>query len=168
MRNRRVAWWVGSVLGLLALGCAGPGAGAPDPVTIASPQPSVSGLGDVPPHHADNNAWKQRHELSAAEQRAGEDLAARIRPKLAALRAAGDFAPSSTERVLVSLGIEPADLEVTPMRPPVGTDTSPTGVVYAVRFGTVGCVIGDVRPSRLLVQVTAAAAEFGCLEPFTH
>jgi hypothetical protein len=40
--------------------------------------------------------------------------------------------------------------------------------VFAVRFADAGCVIGDVRPERLPVEVTGAAAEFGCLEPYTH
>ena len=51
----------------------------------------------------------------------------------------------------------------------LGTATTPPpGAVYAVRFAEVGCVIGDVRPERVLVQVTGSAAEFGCLEPYTH
>jgi hypothetical protein len=54
------------------------------------------------------------------------------------------------------------------MRPPLDSDTSPPGAVFAVAVPGAGCVIGDVRPDRLLVEVTGAGAEFGCLEPYTH
>jgi len=37
--------------------------------------------------------------------------------------------------------------------------------VFTVQVAGAGCVIGDVRPDRLLVEVTGAGAEFGCLEP---
>ncbi|BCJ61862.1 hypothetical protein Jiend_52840 [Micromonospora endophytica] len=123
---------------------------------------------DAPPNHADNNGWKQRHELSAADQRTGQRLAAQIRPRLDELRAAGDFAPASTQRALLDLGIKADAIEVTAMRPPIGQEASPPGAVYAVRFADVGCVIGDVRPDRVMVEVTGSAAEFGCLEPFSH
>ncbi len=45
----------------------------------------------------------RRHELSEADQRTGKRLAERIRPKLEALREAGDFAPGSTRRALLDL-----------------------------------------------------------------
>jgi len=32
----------------------------------------------------------------------------------------------------------------------------------------IGCVIGDVRPDGVRADVTGSAAEYGCLEPFTH
>ncbi|MGW0504328.1 DUF6993 domain-containing protein [Micromonospora sp. NPDC003241] len=123
---------------------------------------------DAPPHYGDNNGWKRRHELSKADQRTGKKLAARIRPKLEALRTAGDFAPASTWRALLDLGIKAEVIEVTGMRAPIGQDEPPPGAVYAVRFAEVGCVIGDVRPERVMVEVTGSAAEFGCLEPFSH
>ncbi|MEU6024173.1 hypothetical protein [Micromonospora sp. NPDC047134] len=168
-------------LAVLALGCAAPGTRDGDaqaiPTETSSPATSSSPAGvaeptgrqpDAPPNHGDNNGWKRRHELSAADERAGRELAARIRPSLEALRAAGDFAPASTQRALLDLGIQPDAIQVTTMRPPTGQETPPPGAVYAVRFGTVGCVIGDVRPDRVMVEVTGSAVEFGCLEPFSH
>ncbi|MFI5889526.1 hypothetical protein ACIA5D_05340 [Actinoplanes sp. NPDC051513] len=177
-------WVTAAVLGLVALGCAQPGARDGDSSPLlspsASPHPSIPSApstpprdaspppGDGAPHEAENNGWKQRHDLTADEQRAGDALAARIRPKLTALRTAGDFAPSSTQQALLGLGLRPDDVQVTAMRPPLDSTTPPPGAVFAVRFAGAGCVIGDVRPDRLLVEVTGAAAEFGCLEPYTH
>ncbi|GIJ11872.1 DUF6993 domain-containing protein [Micromonospora andamanensis] len=165
-----------AALTLLAFGCAAPGtrAGGPEATpTSGQPSPSVVAVptgpqADAPPNHGDNNSWKQRRELSEADERTGKKLAVRIRPKLEALRAAGDFAPASTRRALLDLGIKADAIEVTAMRTPTGQETTPPGAVYAVHFAQVGCVIGDVRPERVMVEVTASAAEFGCLEPFSH
>jgi hypothetical protein len=173
----RGALWAAIALAAMVLGCAGSGTGAGEPPEAsasgsAAPSNTVvasrTGTGDGPPNHADNNNWKRRHELTAAEQRTGQDLATRIRPKLEALRAAGDFALASTRQALLDLGISADAIAVTTMRPALGESTPPPGAVYAVRFGEVGCVIGDVRPERVLVEVTGAAAEFGCLEPHSH
>jgi len=174
MRTRHAGRWVtAAVLGLVALGCAQPGtrdgdtsplpsssASSPLPTRSTPPDGALS-PGDEAPHEADNNGWKRRHELTADERRAGDVLATRIRPKLAALRTAGDFAPESTRQALLGLGLPPDDVLVTAMR-------TPPGAVFAVRFAGTGCVIGDVRPDRLLVEVTGAGTEFGCLEPDTH
>jgi hypothetical protein len=178
---------VATTLGLLLLGCAQPGtrdgdssplpsSSAPPPApTRSTPStppdaapPDTTPAGDGAPHEAENNGWKQRPALTADQQRAGDALASRIRPRLASVRAAGDFAPESTRRALLALGLRPDDVQVTAMRTPLDAATPPPGAVFAVRFGGAGCVIGDLRPDRLLVEVTAAGAEFGCLEPYTH
>lgn len=134
------------------------------PVVPVDPGPA----GDGPPNHADNNGWKQRHDLTAAEKKEGDQLAARIRPALAALREAQDFTPESTRQALLGLGLPAERVGVTAMRQPSWMDTVPPGAVFEVHFGAAGCITGDVRPERLLVQVQGAAAEFGCLEPYTH
>jgi len=177
-------WVAAAALGLVVLGCAQPGArdGDSSPLpspslsrpasTTSTPQDDANGQalppGDGAPHQADNNGWKQRHELTAEEQRAGDALAARIRPKLTALRTAGDLAPASTRQALLGLGLRPDDVQVTAMRPALDSDTPPPGAVFAVRFADASCVIGEIRPERLLVEVTGAGAEFGCLAPSTH
>nr|AIS85796.1 hypothetical protein VASRM7_554 [Verrucosispora sp. MS100047] len=182
MRAGKVTWLAAVVaLAVLASGCAAPGTRNGDvpatptdtssPALSSSPPVVAEPTGrqpDAPANHADNNGWKRRHELSAADERAGRELAARIRPPLEALRAAGDFAPASTQGALLDLGIQADAITVAAMRPRIGQETPPPGAVYAVRFGNVGCVIGDVRPDRVMVEVTGAAAEFGCLEPFSH
>ena len=172
----RHRWLAVTVLGLVALGCARPGAGdgdaaplPPSPSVSVSVSPSAARVdageqgppGDAAPHNAENNSWKQRHELTADEQRAGDALAARIKPKLTALRKAGDFDPASTRQALLDLGLRPDEMWVSEMR-------QPPGAVFEVRFPEAGCVIGDVRPERVHVKVTGANPEFGCLEPVTH
>jgi hypothetical protein len=168
-----------AVLGLVAVGCGKPGAADVDPggpsrpaATASAPPDTADGPalppGDAAPHQAENNGWKQRHELTAEQRRAADAVAARIRPKLTQLRAAEDFGPASTKRALLELGLPPDDVQVTAMRPPTGSDTVAPGAVFAVRVAGAGCVIGSVRPARLQVEVTGASAEFGCLEPFTH
>jgi hypothetical protein len=160
---------VAASLALLMFGCAAPGSRATNAQASVSPvaAPEPSGP-DAPPNHADNNGWKQRHELSAADKRVGQELAAKIRPKLEALRAAGDFAPASTRQSLLDLGIKADAILVTTVRPPVGEQIPPPGAVYAVHFASVGCVIGEVWPGGVTVEVTGSADEFGCLEPFSH
>ncbi|XVV17076.1 DUF6993 domain-containing protein [Actinoplanes sp. CA-131856] len=183
-RRHHGRWLAAAVLGLVALGCARPGAGDGDSSPLVTPTPSLPAAtasappddagaqaqppGDGAPHQAENNGWKQRHDLTAAEQRAGDALAARIRPELTALRSAGDYTLASTQRALLGLGLDPDQVQVTAMRTPVGEATPPPGAVFAVHFPEAGCVIGDVRPERLQIEVTGAAAEFGCLEPFSH
>jgi hypothetical protein len=165
---------LGVLMAILSVACAG-SFGNPDP-EYAAPGASASPAlvtaappaGDGPPNHADNNGWKQRHELTAAQQKEGDALAARIRPALTTLRSAKDFAPESTRRALIGLGLADDTVGVTTMRPPTWDGAPPPGAVFEVRFGTVGCVIGTVAPDRLQVQVTGSAAEFGCLEPFSH
>jgi hypothetical protein len=162
---------VGLVMLALTAGCARPGTRPPASTAAASAYPPrTDGPGDQPPNAADNNAWKQRHQLSEAELGTGEAIAARIRPALEALRAGGNFAPDATRQALLDLGYRGEDIMVTTMRlSALSTATTPPpGAVYAVRFAEVGCVIGDVRPERVLVEVTGSAAEFGCLEPYTH
>ena len=166
---------VGLVALTLTAGCARPSTGLPaNPATVsgsaASYAPRTGGPGDQPPNEADNNAWKRRHQLSAVDMATGDAIAARIRPALEALRVAGNFAPEATRQALVDLGYRTEDVVVTPMWPSTlsGATTQPPGAVYAVRFATIGCVIGDVRPERVLAQVVGSADEFGCLEPYTH
>jgi hypothetical protein len=186
MRTRHGgAWLAAAMLGLVVLGCARPGVGDGDSAPLPSPSLSVPASsspappdgagapgdgapGDGAPHQAENNGWKERHELTAQEQRTGDALAARIRPKLTALRTAKDFAPDSTRQALLGLGLRPDAVQVTTMWPAPGSATPPPGAVFAVTFPEAGCVIGAVRPDRLQIEVTGAAAEFGCLEPSTH
>jgi hypothetical protein len=164
-------WVAAAALTLVVLGCGKPGVADGDSSPMRSPGPTAAAStppGDEAPHEAENNGGKRRHELTAEERRAGDGIAARIRPKLTALRTAEDFSPASTRRALLELGLRPDDVQVTAMWPPAGSDTPPPGAVFAVRFAGSGCVIGSVRTNRLQIEVTGASPEFGCLEPRTH
>ncbi|WP_239163445.1 hypothetical protein [Paractinoplanes rishiriensis] len=164
-----------AAVAVLSFGCASPGTGtgaatpaegSPSPFLLPTP----AGPGDAAPNHADNNAWKQRAELTAAQKRAGEKLAGQLKPRLEKLRKAGDFRPTETREVLLDLGADPDTLIVTPMRVPEWwtASTPPEGAFFAVQSAEFGCLIGDVRPERVLVEVRGANPEFGCVEPHTH
>jgi hypothetical protein len=164
----------GAVVVAAIAGCARqPVAGPIQPVPSVASAPTLeqdAGPGDAPPNYADNNSWKQRSELSAADKKEGDRLAGRIRPLLTDLRAAGDFAPESTRAALLGLGLAADKVGVSPMRASVlsGSEQVPAGAVFEVHFGERGCIIGDIRPERLLIEVRGSAAEYGCLEPYTH
>jgi len=163
------------LLAMSACAATGPGQGSAAPATSAASTAVASGRpvppGDGPPNYGDNSRWKQPTTLSDADRRVAEAAADRIRPALAKLRAARDFSTASTQRTLLVLGFPAATVIVKPMRAPLAAPGSaaPDGVVYAVRVGA-GCVTGDVRPERVLAQVSGVVAEFdgGCLEPDTH
>ncbi|MET0420030.1 MAG: hypothetical protein ABW022_28800 [Actinoplanes sp.] len=163
-RTRHLVGW--AAIAAVVFGCASPGVSDGDSAPLPSRTPSLS----LPVLAASPTSPppQGRRDLSAEQQRTGDALAARIRPKLTALRAAGDLTPASTRQALLDLGIAADDVQATTMRPPTGEATIPPGAVFAVRFAESGCVIGDVRPERILVEVTGADPEYGCLEPFTH
>ena len=99
------------------------------PATSAGASDAASGQpgppGDGPPNYIDNNRWKQPAALSDADRRVAEDAAHRIRPALVKLRTVGDFAPASTQRVLLELGFPAATIIVKPMRVPSGRPLRP-------------------------------------------
>lgn len=114
---------------LLLLGCAASPGTLPDRVPTPnsesaepseSPYParSLPAGGDQPPNGADNNAWKQRHALSDADRRQGEQAAERIRPALQRLHDIGDFTYTSTHYTLLSLGFPDSTMTVQPMHTP--------------------------------------------------
>jgi hypothetical protein len=168
-------------LGLATLVVLATTACVPSAAVPASPPGGPSGASGSPtgfrpsgppdgsaPHEAENNSWKERHDLTAQERREGKALAARIRPALSALRSDGSITPEATETALVGLGLEPENVSTEAFRPRGDSETPPPGSEFAVKFGGAGCVIGSVAPDRLDLEVTGAAAEFGCLEPFSH
>lgn len=134
----------------------------------ASPQLEQEDQGEVAPHYAENNGWKQRRELTDKEQLSGDNDADRIRARLASLRASGDVSPDAVEAALLDVGIADEDIVVRPMNPSLTSHTPPPGTAFGIRMGAGSCVTGDVRPERLLVEVTGSAAEFSCLDPYTH
>jgi hypothetical protein len=151
-------------LALALAGCAQPAKSpaAPDPVP-ASPTAPARPPGDGAPHNAENNGWKVRAELTDAERADAAAAAEKIRPALEAVRARNDFGFTGTRSALLALGYTAEQVQVVGMNDP----TVP-GAVYAVRLPPRACVIGSVRPEAVTAEVQGAAAEFGCLEPYTH
>lgn len=149
---------------LTLAGCARPVTrppAAPDPV---GPSPTVvTPPGDGAPHNAENNGWKRRAELGDADRKLAEQAVARIRTALEAQRAVGDFSLPATLATLVGLGFPADQVQVATMN-----DPTITGAVYGVHVGERGCVIGNVQPLAVRAEVAGSAAEFGCLEPFSH
>lgn len=147
---------------LVTLGCAVRTAVPAPPAEPASDPASASAApvpGDVAPNEADNNGWKQRHELTDAERAQAQRAADRIRPALQRLPEPG---PEPVRQALLWLGYAAGDVTVERMH-----DGSP-GAAFGVRVGPRACVVGEVTPSRVRADVAGTAAEFGCLEPFTH
>jgi hypothetical protein len=150
---------------LLIAGCA-PHAALPaqGPAPSAGPvtaSHSEVPQGDQPPNAAVNNGWKQRHELSAADRRRAERDAERIRPALQRVHDGGDMGSGPTRQALLGLGYPGGDVTVAAMR--VGE-----GAAFGVRVGPLACVIGSVTPAGVRMEVAGSAAEYGCLEPFSH
>ncbi|GAA4262477.1 hypothetical protein [Dactylosporangium darangshiense] len=161
MRTRLAA---AVALTLALVGCARPVAspGAPDPAPRSS-SPRALPPGDGAPHNAENNAWKVRAELTDAERAEAEAAAEKIRPALEKVRSGGDLGYLSVRSALLSVGYTADKVTVTGMR-----DPSVAGAVYAVHAGARSCVIGTVTPATVTAEVMGSAAEFGCLEPYTH
>ncbi|WP_353508444.1 hypothetical protein [Intrasporangium sp.] len=118
----------------------------------------------------DNNAWKRRREPTEADLAIAAATADRIRLALEELRHADHITPEATRGVIEGLGLPPRTIMVTALRPPLGADpaTTPPGADIGIRVAPTACVIGSVRPSRVDIDVAGPAAEFGCLEPFSH
>lgn len=139
-------------------GADGPADGGPDAV----------GGSDQPPNYGDNRRWRERGELSAADAAAGAAAAERIRPELERLRANGDLAADEVRAALVGLGFPAGDIAVQEFAERTVLASPGPGAAFGVRVGDAGCVVGSVSPDGVRTEVTGAAAEFGCLEPFTH
>ncbi len=132
-----------------------------DPYTGAGPD-----LG-TPPHYGDNNAWKQRRALSAADEASANAAATRLLAALEEQRRSGSVDEAATGATVRRLGHQSGDTALRPMRASTGT---PAGTVVAIHVGDTACLIADVRRERVDVSVVGRNAEFdfACLEPFTH
>jgi hypothetical protein len=116
--------------------------------------------GDAAPHEAENRGAMQPGDLSSEAERRLTAAAKVVRPDLDKQRAAGDFRPETTVAVLTAAGYPPSTVFAHPM-------SSGTGVVFGVSTED-GCLVGDVRPERVLVEPRGAIAEWGCDTPETH
>ncbi|WP_030176537.1 hypothetical protein [Spirillospora albida] len=162
-----------AALAILACGCgteaAGSGGEPASAVPARSPYDEATrNGGDSAPHQGENNAWKNRAPLSAEDERLGRAAEAKVRPALSRLRERHDFAVTSVERTLLGLGYARDRVQVQSFRTGASGTAPAPGVVFVVLVGTRACVHGDIRPSRLLIEVEGTTREGTCLEPFTH
>ncbi|MDF1705573.1 MAG: hypothetical protein P1U38_12445 [Aeromicrobium sp.] len=115
---------------------------------------------EVAPHQAENDQWRQRRDVTAAQVAEGTALAERLRPVLVDACEAGDFSP---ERLADSLAVA-AGWTVFTIQPRSAMGDTSTGVELALdRAGT--CLVGDTTPGTVRVHVTGPIADGGCWEP---
>lgn len=151
------------VIAVAVVGCGGEGRGEPRslPVGPEGTAPSAPGTpqaDSLGPHEVENNRWRQRRELSASDRRLAEEGAVRVRSALDQLRADNEFSVEAVTETLIGLGYDRSVVQVRPF-------ATPPGAVYAVRVGEAGCIHGDLRPGRVLVEVAGPSPESGCIEP---
>ncbi|WP_229051163.1 hypothetical protein [Aeromicrobium sp. Leaf350] len=115
---------------------------------------------EVAPHQAENDQWRQRRDVTAAQVAEGTALAERLRPVLVSACEAGDFSPESlADSLAVAEG-----WTVFTIQPRSAMGDTSTGVVLALeRTGT--CLVGDTTPGAVRVHVTGPIADGGCWEP---
>ncbi|MCD0450020.1 DUF4232 domain-containing protein [Actinocorallia sp. API 0066] len=129
----------------------------------------VPQTGDGAPHHAENNGWKQRRDLTPAQQAVGEAAATRFRPVLDKLHKNGDITPNSVHKALLAAGAEPDRLFVSPLRASAATDAPPPpGAVIDYRPDDGICVTGSVTETAVDLQVSGPNGEGTCIEAFAH
>ncbi|GAA3198190.1 DUF4232 domain-containing protein [Actinocorallia longicatena] len=136
---------------------------------VRSRDATGSQTGDGAPHHADNNGWKRRRELSAADQAAGDLVAGRIRPVLERVRRRGDVAPGTVRAALLAAGLREDRAFTSAFRASAATgEAAPPGAVVDVRVGRAACVTGSVTPREVTLSVHGRNGEGTCIEAFSH
>lgn len=159
------------VVGLVVAGCvwlisvrlATPRADVqPMPVTE---QPSPLPAPDGPPNHADNRGYFQPSDLTAEQERALTEEAARMESALAALSTEDRLSPDAVRLTLAGLGYPDSEIS-TEFRPEEygGLDR----VAVGVSFPDGGCVSGAVWADRVRLLAVGRIREWGCVPPDTH
>ncbi|CAM5669692.1 Lipoprotein OS=Streptomyces alboniger OX=132473 GN=CP975_15085 PE=4 SV=1 [Streptomyces alboniger] len=139
------------------------------------------GVVDGAPHHGENNAHRRPGAMSAADERAAEAEAARLRPVLKRLHARGTWDPESVRTTLTAeLGYEPRGTDG-PGAPSGGTlevremygryeekrYVTPEGALIGLYVGDGACVTGYTQKTGFGVRTNGRFMESGCLEPLT-
>ncbi len=133
----------------------------PEPVT-ATPAPSGdpapgNAAPDVAPHHAENNAWKQRKSLPATGVQAGRDLIARVRPVLEPICASGVLSAGPVRKALAEHRAY--------------VEQRPTLVFFSMEISAqqrVTCLNGDMSAGVIRLFVQGTTGEGSCVEPVSH
>jgi len=137
----------------------------PEPDSPSTADPSAGAGPDVAPHEAENNAWRQRGGLTAAEISTGAALAEQLRPVIVGPCELGDFSPDRLSAALQAA--VPEGWAVFTIQPRSAAGDPSTGIQVALeRDGT--CVVGATVPGSVFLRVTAPIADGGCWEPPSH
>ncbi|MEV0120819.1 hypothetical protein AB0I16_04545 [Streptomyces sp. NPDC050703] len=162
---------------------ASPGASPGAPASAApGASPYVEpGVVDGAPHHGENNAYRRPGEVSAADQKAAEGEAARMRPVLKWLWERKKWDPDSVREALTGrLGHEVREqngsgkvlggtLEVREMygRYEEKRYVTPEGALIGLYVGDSACVTGFVQEANFEARAGGRFPESGCMEPLT-
>ncbi|HZU94941.1 MAG TPA: hypothetical protein VFF85_15035 [Microbacterium sp.] len=149
---------------LLLAGCAtvNPQAGStpsmtPTP-TAACPQ--VEGV-ELPPEcapydpeqsMAQNDAYRQRMDITDEARAASEETIENVRPALDALRASGELSTDAVVAVMADAGLTSAQ-----------TIGDARGVAFGVDGPEGGCIFGEVSPDALIIEAGGYIMDGGCL-----
>ncbi|APY90982.1 hypothetical protein DCW30_23030 [Streptomyces alfalfae] len=169
----------------------GSAVGTSDDVPPSKPSPATASPGASPyvepgvvdgaPHNRENNAYRRPGEMSAADEKAAEGEAARIRPVLKRLWERKEWDPDSVRAELTGkLGYEArrtsgagrplgGTLEVREMygRYEEKRYVTPEGALIGLHVGDGACVTGFIQKTNYEVKTGGRFMESGCMEPLT-
>lgn len=152
-------------MAVLLAGCAtsSPQAGSASPSPSPTPTaacPQVEGV-DLPPEcapydpekaMAQNDAYRERMDLSDEARIAAEEAMADVRAALEALRAAGGLSTAAVADALADVGL-----------PGAQTLGDARAVAYGVDGPEGGCIFGEVSADAVTVEVGGYIMDGGCL-----
>lgn len=153
------------VMAVLLAGCAttSPRAGIASPTPSPTPTaacPQVEGV-DLPPEcapydpekaMAQNDAYRERMDISDEARVAAERAIEDVRPALEALRAAGGLSTEAVAAALADVGLPGAQT--------VGDERA---VAYGVAASEGGCIFGEVSADAVTVEAGGYIMDGGCL-----
>lgn len=153
-----------------------PGSAAPGASPYVEP-----GVVDGAPHNGENNAYRRPGEMSAADEKAAEGEATRMRPVLKRLWERKKWDPDSVRAALTGeLGHEVREqsgtgkrlggtLEVREMygRYEEKRYVTPEGSLIGLHVGDDACVTGFIQKTNFEVKANGRFMESGCMEPLT-
>lgn len=154
-------------MAVLLAGCAAtsPQAGSASPTPTPSPTPTaacpqVEGV-DLPPEcapydpekaMAQNDAYRERMDISDEARVAAERAIEDARPALEALRAAGGLSAGAVAAALADVGLPGAQT--------IGDERA---VAYGVAAPEGGCIFGEVSADAVIVEAGGYIMDGGCL-----
>ncbi len=140
----------------------------PSPTTPEAGPTTTRQQADMPPNHVENRRWRVRKDLSPENFARGVALAEKVRPELAALCDAGNFAQESTRTVFAVAGVP--DVFLLGLRTFDGTPAAGVQFTADVADPVLGtaCVLGMLMPGSVNISVKGTTGEGSCYEPPSH